>query len=85
MVDPYKLRHRDLEKLMHTYKVILEITVKDDAVAEESQVPMTRSHKNALLRKWVWVRVAAALEQYNFDLPVIKSVVKVQTKKEGSK
>lgn len=68
---------------MPTYKVILEVTVNDDAITEESDVPMTRSHKNALLRRWVWVRVAAALEQYNFDLPVIKSVVKVQSKKEG--
>jgi hypothetical protein len=85
MVYPYKLRHRDLEKLMHTYKVILEISVGDDLIGNNPQIPMTKSHRNALIREQLWLRVSDALHLYGLDPHAIKSVVKVQTKKEGSK
>ena len=70
---------------MQTYKVIVEITVGDDLVASNPNIPMTKSHLNALSREQLWLRVSDALHLYGLDPHAIKSVVKVQSKKEGSK
>ena len=69
---------------METYKVIVEITVGDDLVADNPHIPMTKSHRNALVREQVWMRVSDALHLHALDPHAIKSVVKVQ-KKEGNR
>ena len=70
---------------METYKVIVEITVGEEwpgheYVAEKSNIPMTKSHRNALIREQLWLRVSNALHIHGLDPHAIKSVVKVQRK-----
>ena len=63
---------------METYKVVLEITIDNDLVADNPHIPMTKSHKNALMREQIWLRVSDALHLYGLDPHEIKSVVKAQ-------
>ena len=72
---------------METYKVIVEITVNEEwpgheYVAEKAHIPMTKSHRNALIREQLWMRVSNALHVHGLDPHAIISVVKVQ-RKEG--
>lgn len=69
---------------METYKVIVEIAVGKDQVQVDDQIPMTKSHQNSLMRRWVWLSVASALTEQGLTPHTIKSVVKVQ-KKEGNR
>ena len=68
---------------MQTYKVIVEITVAEDFATNSSNIPMTKSHRNALAREQLWLRVSDALHIQGLDPHAVKSVVKVQLKKEG--
>lgn len=67
---------------MENYKVTLEISVADDLIDKNPNIPMTKSHHNALVREALWLRVSDALHLYGLDPHAIISVVKVQ-KKEG--
>lgn len=68
--------------MTENYKVTLEISVSDDLIDNNPHIPMTKSHRNALMREALWLRVSDALHLYGLDPHAIKSVVKVQ-KKEG--
>lgn len=70
--------------MAENYKVVLEISVNDDLIESNPNIPMTKSHRNALMREAIWMRVSDALHIYGLDPHAITSVVKVQ-KKESKK
>lgn len=65
---------------METFKVTLTVTVPSDWIEENPDIPMTKSHLNALLREQVWMRVSDALEMRGLEWHAMLSVVKVQRK-----
>jgi hypothetical protein len=66
---------------MHTFKVEIEVDYDGQLGIERPEVPLSKSHKNALMREAVWLQVADAMAQYGLPTTV-KSVV-VARRKEG--
>lgn len=59
---------------MHTFKVEIEIDYDGQLGIERPEVPLSKSHKNALMREAVWLQVADAMAMYGLTTTV-KSVV----------
>ena len=66
---------------MHKFKVELEINYDGIIGEERTDLPMSKSHKNALMRQAVWLQVADAMAIYGLTTTV-KSVVFAR-RKEG--
>lgn len=66
--------------MTESFKVTLEVTVGDDLLPENPNIPMTQSHRNALMREQVWLRVSDALQMQGLEPHQVLSVVKVQRK-----
>ena len=66
---------------MYKFKVELEMDYDGDLGVERPGVPLSKSHKNALMRESVWLQVADAMAMYGLTTTV-KSVV-VARAKEG--
>jgi hypothetical protein len=66
---------------MNKYRIILELDYDGELGNERPELPMSKSHKNALLRQAVWLQMADAMGQYGFKATV-KSVVGVRGKEE---
>lgn len=66
---------------MYKFKVEVEIDYDGELGIERPEVPLSKSHKNALMREAVWLQVADAMAIYGLKTTV-KSVV-VARKKEG--
>jgi hypothetical protein len=66
---------------MHQFKVEIEIDYDGELGLERPDRPLSKSHKNALMREAVWLQVADAMAQYGLTTTV-KSVV-VARAKEG--
>lgn len=64
---------------MNKYRVVLEIEYDGELGIERPELPMSKSHKNALMRQAVWLQMADAMGQYGFKA-TIKSVVGVREK-----
>jgi hypothetical protein len=59
---------------MHKFKVEIEIDYDGIIGEERADLPMSKSHKNALMRQAVWLQVADAMAMYGLTTTV-KSVV----------
>ena len=66
---------------MHKFKVEIEVDYDGQLGIERPEVPLSKSHKNALMREAVWLQVADAMAMYGLPTTV-KSVV-VARRKEG--
>jgi hypothetical protein len=66
---------------MYKFKVEVEIDYDGELGIERPEVPLSKSHKNALMREAVWLQVADAMAIYGLKTTV-KSVV-VAREKEG--
>ena len=66
---------------MYKFKVEVEIDYDGELGIDRPDVPLSKSHKNALMREAVWLRVADAMGMYGLKTTV-KSVV-VARRKEG--
>jgi hypothetical protein len=66
---------------MYKFKVEIEIDYDGELGIERPEVPLSKSHKNALMREAVWLQVADAMAMYGLKTTV-KSVV-VARDKEG--
>jgi hypothetical protein len=66
---------------MHKFKVEIEIDYDGELGVERPERPLSKSHKNALMREAVWLQVADAMAIYGLTTTV-KSVV-VARAKEG--
>ena len=66
---------------MYKFKVEVEIDYDGELGIERPGVPLSKSHKNALMREAVWLQVADAMAIYGLKTTV-KSVV-VAREKEG--
>lgn len=66
---------------MYKFKVEIEIDYDGELGIERPEVPLSKSHKNALMREAVWLQVADAMAIYGLKTTV-KSVV-VAREKEG--
>jgi hypothetical protein len=66
---------------MYKFKVEVEIDYDGELGIERAEVPLSKSHKNALMREAVWLQVADAMAIYGLKTTV-KSVV-VARGKEG--
>jgi hypothetical protein len=66
---------------MYKFKVELEIDYDGELGVNRPGVPLSKSHKNALMREAVWLQVADAMGLYGLQTTV-KSVV-VARRKEG--
>jgi hypothetical protein len=66
---------------MVKYKIEMEINYDGELGIERPHVPLSKSHKNALMREAVWLQAADAMAQYGLQA-TIKSVV-VARAKEG--
>jgi hypothetical protein len=59
---------------MHKFKVEIEIDYDGELGLERPERPLSKSHKNALMREAVWLQVADAMAIYGLTTTV-KSVV----------
>ena len=59
---------------MYKFKVEVEIDYDGELGIERPEVPLSKSHKNALMREAVWLQVADAMASYGLTTTV-KSVV----------
>jgi hypothetical protein len=59
---------------MHKFKIEIEINYDGLIGEERTDLPMSKSHKNALMRQAVWLQVADAMASYGLTTTV-KSVV----------
>jgi hypothetical protein len=59
---------------MHKFKVEVEIDYDGELGLERPERPLSKSHKNALMREAVWLQVADAMAIYGLTTTV-KSVV----------
>lgn len=59
---------------MHKFKVEIEVDYDGELGVERPEVPLSKSHKNALMREAVWLQVADAMAMYGLPTTV-KSVV----------
>ncbi len=66
---------------MYKFKVEVEIDYDGELGIDRPGVPLSKSHKNALMREAVWLQVADAMAIYGLKTTV-KSVV-VAREKEG--
>ena len=66
---------------MYKFKVELEMDYDGELGIDRPGVPLSKSHKNALMREAVWLQVADAMAIYGLTTTV-KSVV-VARRKEG--
>lgn len=66
---------------MFKFKVEIEVDYDGQLGIEKPEVPLSKSHKNALMREAVWLQVADAMAMYGLPTTV-KSVV-VARGKEG--
>ena len=66
---------------MYKFKVELEMDYDGELGIDRPEVPLSKSHKNALMREAVWLQVADAMAIYGLKTAV-KSVV-VARGKEG--
>lgn len=66
---------------MNKYRVVIEVDYDGELGVERPEVPMSKSHINALMRQAVWLQMADAMGQYGFKATV-KSVVGVRGKEE---
>jgi hypothetical protein len=66
---------------MYKFKVEVEIDYDGELGIDRPEVPLSKSHKNALMREAVWLQVADAMGMYGLTTTV-KSVV-VARAKEG--
>jgi hypothetical protein len=64
---------------MVKYKIEMEINYDGKLGVERPQVPLSKSHKNALMRQAVWLQAADAMAQYGLQA-TIKSVVVARVK-----
>ena len=65
---------------MFKFKVELEVETRGELPIENPQIPMSASHRNALMREAVWLQISDALRQYGLEPYNILSVVKVRGK-----
>ena len=63
---------------MFKFKVELEVETRGELPIENPQIPMSASHRNALMREAVWLQISDALHQYGLEPHTILSVVKVR-------
>ena len=66
---------------MYKFKVELEIDYDGELGVDRPGVPLSKSHKNALMREAVWLQVADAMAIYGLQAAV-KSVVVARAKDE---
>jgi hypothetical protein len=66
---------------MYKFKVEIEIDYHGELGIERPEVPLSKSHKNALMREAMWLQVADAMAIYGLKTTV-RSVV-VAREKEG--
>ena len=66
---------------MYKFKVELEMDYDGNLGADRPGVPLSKSHKNALMREAVWLQVADAMAIYGLQAAV-KSVVVARAKDE---
>jgi len=66
---------------MNKYRVVIEVDYDGELGLERPEMPMSKSHINALMRQAVWLQMADAMGQYGFKAAV-KSVVGVRGKEE---
>jgi hypothetical protein len=66
---------------MNKYRVVIEVDYDGELGLERPEMPMSKSHINALMRQAVWLQMADAMGQYGFKATV-KSVVGVRGKEE---
>ena len=66
---------------MFKFRVEIEVDYDGELGIERPEVPLSKSHKNALMREAVWLQVADAMAMYGLKTTV-KSVV-VAREKEG--
>jgi hypothetical protein len=66
---------------MYKFKIELEMDYDGELGIDRPEVPLSKSHKNALMREAVWLQVADAMAMYGLTTAV-KSVV-VARAKEG--
>ena len=64
---------------MYKFKVEVEIDYDGELGIERPEVPLSKSHKNALMREAVWLQVADAMALYGLTTTV-KSVVVARAK-----
>ena len=64
---------------MFKFKVELEINYDGELGIERPERPLSKSHKNALMREAVWQQVADAMAMYGLQTTV-KSVVVARAK-----
>ena len=64
---------------MFKFKVELEIDYDGELGIERPERPLSKSHKNALMREAVWLQVADAMAMYGLQTTV-KSVVVARAK-----
>jgi hypothetical protein len=64
---------------MYKFKVELEMDYDGKLGIDRPGVPLSKSHKNALMREAVWLQVADAMAMYGLTTTV-KSVVVVRAK-----
>jgi hypothetical protein len=60
--------------MMHKFKVKIEVDYNEELGADRPDRPLSKSHKNALMREAVWLQVADAMAIYGLTTTV-KSVV----------
>lgn len=65
---------------MFKFKIELEVETRGELPIENPQIPMSASHRNALMREAVWLQISDALHQYGLEPHNILSVVKVRGK-----
>jgi hypothetical protein len=67
---------------MHKFKVGIEIDYDGELGVDRPERPLSKSHKNALMREAVWLQVADAMAIYGLQAAV-KSVVVARAKDEA--
>jgi hypothetical protein len=65
--------------MMPKFKVKIEIDYDGELGVDRLERPLSKSHKNALMREAVWLQVADAMAQYGLQA-TIKSVVVARVK-----
>jgi hypothetical protein len=66
---------------MYKFKVELEMDYDGELGIDRPGVPLSKSHKNALMREAVWLQVADAMALYGLTTTV-KSVVVARAKED---
>jgi hypothetical protein len=64
---------------MYKFKIEIEIDYDGELGVDRPERPLSKSHKNALMREAVWLQVADAMAQYGLQTTV-KSVVVARAK-----